>query len=345
MKNTMKQLFITIGLSVMLAGVLSAQTQIMSIHIGSTVQQFDLAVVDSITFTEGNDDPPAGFVQVPAGTFMMGHSSYGAPVHQVTLTRDFYLGQHEVTNKEYVAVLQWAYDNNLLDYVTSTTVHAFGQEILDLDGETWGPCQIEWDGSEFIIVPVRHGTYEGQSAYDHPVMDVTWYGAACYCDWLSMMNGETPFYNGDWSVSESHNPYTASVFRLPTEAEWEYANRYPDNRTYPWGNTSPTACVQPNFQNCIDWTSPYGTFPAGDSELGLQDMAGNVWDWVNDYSGSYSSSPQVDPLGASSGSRQCRGGSWNDYYNSRMNAAFRYARSASYSSVGIGFRGALTVPQ
>ena len=269
----------------------------------------------------------------------------GSPEHEVTLTRDFYLYAHEVTNKEFLAALQWAYENELLEVVTSSTVRAHGQELIDLDGGTWGICQIIWNGDEFVLAPVRQGTYEDQGSGNHPVMDVTWYGAACYCDWLSILNGIEPFYNGDWSVSEEHNPYTATSYRLPTEAEWEYAARYPDGRVYPWGFEQPDPCTQPNFWNCVDWTSPVGSFPGGNSALGLQDMAGNVWEWVNDFTGDYSNSPQIDPLGPVSGMRQCRCGSWNDVFNSRVLAAFRYPRDASYSSVGIGFRVALTLPQ
>jgi formylglycine-generating enzyme required for sulfatase activity len=346
MENTMKKLFITIGLSALLAGVLSAQTQTMNIHIGSTVQQYNLAQIDSITFTEGNDDPPTGFVQVPAGTFMMGdNNTNGTPVHQVTLTNDFYLGINEVTNLQYMTALQWAYDFGLVT-AFSYTVSAHGHQLLDLD---YIDCEIGFENGEFFLVEGTHDMgpwgpgHAFPDGYDpgmHPVKIVSWYGAACYCDWISMMAGLEPFYDGDWTVSMEHNPYSSPAFTLPTEAEWEYAASYNDERTFPWGEETPD-CEWANFETatyCIGWTTEVGIYPLSVSQLGLWDMGGNSWEWVNDGWDSYSSESQTNPLGPlNNSSRVRRGGSWG-YEVEDLQCAQRAVSGAYHVNRSLGFR-------
>jgi formylglycine-generating enzyme required for sulfatase activity len=263
-----------------------------------------------------------GMTMIPAGTFTMGQigAVNGEPEHQVTLSYDFLLGTTEVSNQQYLEAVQWAYDNG---YVTAstTTVQAYGQELLDLDNNY---CEISFAGGIFSL---HMQTYDGGSwgpgeaypgGYDpavHPVKEVSWYGSACYCDWLSLMNDLPAFYDGSWDQNAGHDPYTASGYRLPTEAEWEYAARYSDGRTYPWGEATPN-CNYANFAGgdpyCIGWTSPVGSYPLGASELGLMDMAGNLYEWVGDWYGGYSSSSETDPYGGTGGYyRVARGGWYN----------------------------------
>lgn len=125
-----------------------------------------------------------------------------------------------------------------------------------------------------------------------PVVSVSWFDADTYCTWSSEEAG-----------------------RLPTEAEWEYAARGPDSRTYPWGNDTPT-CNLAQFGSCGGETVEVGSFsPAGDSWIGAQDMAGNVWEWVNDWydSNYYDVSPIDNPQGpGDTGAKVMRGGSWGD---------------------------------
>jgi formylglycine-generating enzyme required for sulfatase activity len=239
-----------------------------------------------------------------------GEAVGGWDERQVTLTRDFYLGQHEVTNQEYLESVQWAYDHG---YVTASTLAVWDNldgsttKLLDLEPRD---CEIAFSQGVFSIRDMGYGIHP-----DHPVFYVTWCGAARYCDWLSLRSDLQRAYvhNGDWSC-HAGEPYSAEGYRLPTDAEWEYAAQYNDDRTYPWGNESPT-CALANHYGCAGWTSPVGSCPAGDSELGLSDMAGNVWEWCNDWRvWSLGTSPATDPVGPEDGGfegwRVLRGGGW-----------------------------------
>ena len=112
-----------------------------------------------------------------------------------------------------------------------------------------------------------------QNFSDLPATLVNWYQARNYCSWVGK--------------------------RLPTEAEWEKAARGgSDTRAFPWGNQSPD-CTLANFNRCIDTTSPIGNYPSGASPFGIMDMAGNVWEWANDWwdGNYYDDSPGENPPG------------------------------------------------
>ena len=131
--------------------------------------------------------PPPEMVFVPAGTFSMGHEeTNGVPVHQVTLTRDFFIGISEVTNGEYIQGLDWAYSSGLLEYVSNSSIVAHDRVLIN---PSHSGCEILWNGENFELEPVYSGNYEGLSAWMHPVLEVSWYGAACFCDWLSIQEG------------------------------------------------------------------------------------------------------------------------------------------------------------
>jgi formylglycine-generating enzyme required for sulfatase activity len=282
-------------------------------------------------------------VRVTAGSFTMGdgEAQGGIPERNVTLTRDFYVGQYEVTNKEYLDAVQWAYDNG---YVTATTSLVLDNldgctgQLLDLGDDA---CEIAFSDGVFSFRDAGRGINP-----EHPMKEVRWYGAARYCDWLSLQE-DPPLdrayeHSGDWSCNGG-DPYGAEGYRLPTDAEWEYAAQYDDERAYPWGDAAP-ACSLVNYGSCVGWTSPVGSCPAGNSALGLSDMAGNAYEWCNDrWLSDLGTSPATDPVGPGAGDyRVLRGGAWSHLIGDYLPCAARSYGTPNYGSGHIGFRAART---
>ena len=234
-------------------------------------------------------------VYVPAGEFEMGSKDGGSdeqPVHTVSLD-GFWIDETEVTNAQYAAFLN--------DEGNQTEG---GVTWLDLNDDD---CLIGRSAGEFAAK---------SGVADHPVIEVSWYGARAYCAWAEA--------------------------RLPTEAEWEYAARGPESFTYPWGNAAPT-CDRANYggqDGCVRGMTAVGSYPGGTSWCGALDMAGNVWEWAQDWYGEdyYGTSRDRDPQGPSSGQyRILRGGSWLNG-PSNVRSAGRYGDDPDYTYGPLGFR-------
>ncbi len=351
----MKRLIIAILMLALILGASMSQAEWkMRVHRSSGgVEVYVLSDVDSLTFYEDTTSSVPGMIVVPHGIFIMGDgvSYWAADEHEVTLTRDFHLGQHEVTNQEFMNALQWAYNNG---YVTANTssvqdnLDGDPKELLNMDSYY---CEIQFDGVGTFFLRESPSS-EAQNAYpggydpaDHPVKEVLWYGAVRYCDWLSLQAGFPRAYQhtGDWSCNEG-DPYGASGYRLPTDAEWEYAAQYDDERLYPWGDDSPD-CNRANFVSCVGWTSPVGSYPDAPATLGLSDMAGNIYEWTNDwFLYERGTAPVTDPVGpASAAYRTVRGGDWGHTSTIMSCAARWYAPWPDESRNTIGFRIARTV--
>jgi formylglycine-generating enzyme required for sulfatase activity len=165
----------------------------------------------------------------------------------------------------------------------------------------------------------------------HPVVYVSSLEAMKFCEWLSARERKK--------------------YRLPTEAEWEFAARGNEGRRYPWGNAEGRGDLA-NFADkntVFAWSdhevddgyaesSPVGAFPLGVSLLGVEDMAGNVWEWCIDYYETYRGGHKVNPRGPTSGTKRAyRGGSWKSRFHS-LRATARGSNLPGFSCNDLGFR-------
>ncbi|MDR1218294.1 MAG: formylglycine-generating enzyme family protein [Treponema sp.] len=271
---------------------------------------------------------PANMVRIGGGTFTMGsptteasRGSDESPQHQVTISKPFYIGKYEVTQKEWTEVM-------------GTTIHQ-QRALAGYSGDS---------------------TYGVGDNY--PMYYVSWYDAVEYCNKRSAKEGLAPAYTIDKTRSDGNNGnggdnvkwvvtrnVNATGYRLPTEAEWELACRAGTSAPFYTGNNITTNHANYNgnypYNNNAKGEYRQRTWAVGSgtpNPWGLYDMSGNVWEWCWDWYGSYSSGSQTDPSGAAAGSdRVERGGSWNDdAQNAR--SAYRGSDTPSGRSVNLGFR-------
>jgi formylglycine-generating enzyme required for sulfatase activity len=278
-------------------------------------------------------------IWINAGTFTMGsdwlhlHPDHGeddyiegnweGPKHQVTLTRGFYIGKYQVTQE------QW-------------------EEVM---GSENNPSY--FDGS------VGKEPAEGEVQGKRPVENVNWFDAIVFCNKLSIMEKLSPAYkiNGstdpdDWGNIPTHIYHHENTelwnstieivanskgYRLPTEAQWEYACRAGTTKDYSYGSDDPSATV-----GNIAWyygNSGNKTHEVGKKSpnpWGLYDMHGNVWEWCWDWYSDYPETAVTDPSGPSSGTyRVYRGGSWGlSAVHARSSDRFHFEPTGISETVG-----------
>lgn len=257
---------------------------------------------------------PAGMIAIPGGSFFMGSDdglSLEKPAHQVVVG-PYCIDEFEVTVDRYKAC------------------------------SDAGRCKRAGTGNQ----------WEGLSDKDRKAFDPL-------CNIRDpAARGNHPINCVDWEMAEKFCSEQGG--RLPTEAEWEFAARGPDGRRYPWGDEEPAAdYLNACGRECVVWgakngveekamydaddgfatTAPVGSFPKGASRYGVQDVVGNVWEWVADWYGAYGKEEQEDPKGPSAGDEKViRGGAWNGSYASWVRPTFRYKDKPSKRSYGIGLR-------
>ncbi len=226
-------------------------------------------------------------------------SQLSRPTHIVNLS-SFWIDQYEITNAQYAAFL-----------------NDQGNQVEG--GAAWMSID-----NPHSLIELANDTYQPKAGYaEHPVIEVTWYGASAYCEWAGA--------------------------RLPTEAEWEYAARGPESTIFPWGNTFDltllnfcdtncekfwkTADYDTGYSDGYAMTAPVGSYPGGASWCGALDMAGNVHEWVADWMGPYSLTRQENPSGPENGTiKVLKGGAW---CNSPI--IVRSSHRWNYAPLGSGF--------
>jgi len=262
-------------------------------------------------------DVPAGFVRISGGTFTM-----GSPVNEPGRWDDEG-PQRRVTVSSFSMG------------INPVTVGEFRRFVNAKNHTEAKEAEATWDGSRWDTS--ADASWRDYFTHDnHPVVFVRWFYAIEYCNWLSVQEGLTPAY----TISGSGDNRTvtwnrrANGYRLPTEAEWEYACRAGTTTAY--NTVASITTVQANFYDTLGRTTPVGNYAA--NGWGLHDKHGNVWEWCWDWYGSYPRNTQRDPAGASAGSdRVLRGGGW---YSSveRVRSANRRFIAPSDWGYDTGFR-------
>ncbi|PKL41460.1 MAG: hypothetical protein CVV41_18485 [Candidatus Riflebacteria bacterium HGW-Riflebacteria-1] len=355
----------------------------------------DAAVVGNPTISQIPE-----MVTVPKGTFKMGwdnlagapavaaglstdtvaadypdpltyNPSVTGPVRLVTITKDYKIGKYEITNAQFCDMLNYALrkgylTGNLAGNETVKNAEGNQQELLNLDADYEGKqCEISYTGIGFVV---------DAGLEKRPVVYVTWYGAAFYCNMLSEMQGLTKLYNlTDWSCTFDGTArfYGFPGYRLPTEAEWEYAARYDDNnlvydrRMVPWepsGNAYWFGSALGTDLSYFDGKANYktglgtvdvGTIPGGVSALGIHNLSGNASEWAQDFYSAYGYfakdfaaatydpvKGELNPINDESGVyRQRRGGSWLIYANNSPISIYHTNTNWAYTNYcDLGFR-------
>ena len=220
----------------------------------------------------------------------------------ITLTRPYEAAVTPITNRDFVTIVDYALDRGLVT-IDSQAVWSAGDEPRALVGLG------RMDYGEQFGLRLADGRVEVVPGYErHPAIGISWHGATAVADLLSYVEGYSP--GGE-----------ARAYRLPTEAEWEYAARGTTGRITPWGGSlsgsvanyyrsfDPFEDVNEPFTGNSGPTNPVGFFDgsvrngfqtASDaSPFGVRDMVGNAWEWCHDRYGPgyYASSPDSDPRG------------------------------------------------
>ena len=277
-------------------------------------------VLAAVAFRDCDECPE--MVVVPSGEFIMGaeggeEGRPDGPPHSVAFARPFAIGKFEVTNREFTAF------------------------VAETGYETPKSCLVRV-GDEWLMHPESHwtGLRTGQeSEPDHPVACVNWLDSRSYVAWLAEKTGQ---------------PY-----RLPSEAEWEYAARGGVSGDFPWGDDPDGACAHANVydlsaqaEHGYSWEvadcddgfallAPVGRYQA--NGFGLHDVAGNLWEWVEDcYEAPYGAHMPTDGSAFGPPPGQCerrsvRGGSWTSRI-SRQRLAFRGRDPEDFRYSIFGFR-------
>ncbi len=296
---------------------------------------------------EAKQEIPQGMVLIPGGKFEMGSENgkdNEKPVHTVEVS-SFFMDIYELTNQDYCVFLNSMgnqtegadRDGNLEKWIE--TEEDIRKSIKDLDLSEEEINEEECLKYYGITGGTDPGTFKVKSGYEScPVVDVTWYGAVAYANWLSEQEGLEKCYGE--KENRGNVNINANGYRLPTEAEWEYACRAGTTNEYYWGDKMDLD----SGDYCWYWynSGERGKemyHPVGQkkpNKYGLYDMSGNVWERCSDWYGDYSSGYVKNPVGPTTGSyRILRGGSIAYLGGGDCRSA---ERSFDFLNTSVGFR-------
>lgn len=284
---------------------------------------------------------PFGMVVVSSGTFHMGQSDQDVPATQINMNKQitiggFYMDDTEITNNEY---------RQFIEVMLGDSLEVLGEDYIRRE---LYPDTTVWvrDFSYHLGDPMME-YYWWHPAFDrYPVVGVDWFAAKYFCEWRTKHMNNWRTENGMWAMPN---------FRLPSEAEWEYAARgNRDGGKYPWGGPylrNSKGCMLANlkpgrgnyYDDAFMYTSPVAVYFAND--FGLYDMAGNVAEWCEDayYDAAVPVVWDMNPTYFDNNEPRkiIRGGSWKDvaYYLETGTKTYEFQDTTrSY----IGFRCAMT---
>lgn len=293
---------------------------------------------------------PSGFAFIPGGDFTMGDIlkdlNVASPVHPVRLS-PFFIQRNEVRNTELRDVFQWALNRGLVA-VTNNVIYTVGGSTNGLVGLKEYASEMSFAAGKFVVKAGKE---------NHPAIYVSWFGSLAYCNYLSLMEGRETCYDlTTWACD-----YTKRGYRLPTEAEWEFAARGGhEGRRFPWADSdlithsranykssvnnlydvSPTRGFHPDYAAQPLRSSPVGVFAPND--YGLYDMCGNVWEWCWDWADRYVAGLQINPTGPIAGKAKIFRGGSNYTTAERTLCASRYLSATPFGfGYDTGFRVAL----
>ena len=251
-------------------------------------------------------------LELDAHYILIKGGTYTYSVNKKTvIVPDFHLARYPVTNRQYRRFISYL-ETGKLDEGEVMDVQRFRKALAGFGKKerlSWLVETAQWDkdlAEVFRSVGDDDKRFNGDN---QPVVSITWYAARSYCLWLSLVE------------SEGKHP---DLYRLPEETEWEYAAAGKEGRTYPWGETDPAPKLA-NYNSNEGATTSVGSYPDGATPEGLYDMAGNVWEWMENW---YDDDKNRKTL---------RGGSW--YLDAELLAcSSRGILNPSFWSNSYGFR-------